>query len=127
MRNKKQDNKDSDLFVIACNCCSTDKPLSKSRKTSNLSFDRTGFRFDGNLCTCQQKEQVLQSSRPKNSVGPVSDRTVNHTYVAKTQITIQKTTSGNHSKHVARLIAYQIAYYESILNNFRKEQTRKYF
>ena len=83
MRNKKQDNRDSELFVLACNCCSTDNPISKSRKASLVSFDRNGFRLDGNLCTCQQKEQVLPSSIPRNSVGPVSDWTLNHAYVAK--------------------------------------------
>ena len=88
MRDKKHDNRDSEVIDEVCNSCSTVN-LAKSRTVSLTSFDRTGFKLEHKICSCQQTEQVLSKSRLnsipeklKNSVRPVTVRTVNKIFIA---------------------------------------------
>ena len=145
IRDKKQENRDSELVDTVCNKCSTDNPLTKSRKLSVVSYDHTGYKIDHTLCTCQQKEKPCQvhlpSSRGINSVTPLSERTVNVVYVPILNSNSTQSNQTNNSPIHSTITDHifvpntENVRYQTSLTDFRQAhreaylegQTRKYF
>ena len=135
MRDMKQNNRDSEVIYKPCNRCSTDN-RSKSRKVSVASINHTGVKFDHKLCNCEQTEQDLPKSILKNTVRPVSERSVPKVYAAIYPSPLQSQQNWGSSKNTEVRIptddpsidpGTEKAPYQSIYTNFRSGQTTKYF